>query len=306
MTGAGSGLANVPDALLASTAGVLLYTPIARNADGALTTDALQPNWALDDLAPGERASQRFVLRGGPNMAANDHERSRSRSSRPPRRKDFTRRRRAGSGSLRARPRRRAATASIVQASLKVPQNAAPGHYTAMIVATAKLGKNVTQTVRIPVQFFVPTPVGAELTGPIWASDTTDYSLVGSENPEGGIFTDWSMVPMRVPATGVSNLTFNVWDEAGQSTMDVFVFDGAGNEVDSTVDEPLHAVPAGAALLPTSADAPGTVSIGVVAPGTELAFGQVHAGDVVWLVLSDTKPANPAKFETYHLKVTAA
>ena len=74
--------------------------------------------------------------------------------------------------------------------------------------------------------------------------------------------------------------------------------------IDSTVNDPLHAVPGGAALTPTRAASPGTVSIGVVPPGTTLAFAQVHAGDVVWLVLSDTKPANPTKFEKYHLSVT--
>jgi len=29
----------------------------------------------------------------------------------------------------------------------------------------------------------------------------------------------------------------------------------------------------------------------------------VHAGDVVWLVLSDTKPTNLAQFETFNLSV---
>lgn len=306
VTGAGSGLANVPDAILASTAGVLIYTPIVRNADGALTTDALQPNWSLDDVAPGESASHDFVLRGGPNMASSSAKVTFAIESPASEAQGIQSAPASWFKFPSSATAKKGSDASSFQASLKVPSNAAPGHYTAMIVATAKLSKNVTQNVRIPVQFFVPTTVGTELTGPIWASDTTDYSIVGAENPEGQIYTDWSMVPMRVPATGVSSLVFNVWDAAGQSTMDVFVFDGTGNEVDSTVDEPLHAVPAGAALLPTSADAPGTVTIGVVPQGTALAFGQVHAGDVVWLVLSDTKPAHPTKFETYHLKVTAA
>jgi hypothetical protein len=155
------------------------------------------------------------------------------------------------------------------------------------------------------VQFFVPMTTGAEISGPIWASDVTDYSIVGLENPLGQIYTDWSMVPLRIPTSSAgTTLTFNVWDDAGASTMDVFVFDNHGIEVDSTVDDPLHAVPNAAALQPTSKDSPGSVSIAVVAPGATLSTAQVHAGDVVWLVLSDTKPANPAKFETYHLSVS--
>jgi len=86
--------------------------------------------------------------------------------------------------------------------------------------------------------------------------------------------------------------------------MDVFVFDNSGLEVDSTVDDPLHAIPTGSALPPTSKDAPGTVTINVVKPGATLGFGEVHAGDVVWLVLSDTKPTNPAQFENFSLSVS--
>ena len=303
VTGEGAGRIFVPDAILASTAGVLVYTPVQRNADGALTTDALQPSWALDDLAPGQSAAQNFILRGGPNLATKTAKVT------------FTVESPAEVQGVHSAPAKwftlpssatakKGSDASVFQASLKVPSTAAPGQYTATIVARASIGKGVTQTVRIPVQFFVPMKVGAEVNGPIWASDVTDYSFVGFENPLGQIYSDWEMVPLRVPATGVSNLTFKVWDAAGASTMDVFVFDATGNEVDSTVDEPSHAVPGGAALTPTSADAPGTVSIGVVKKGDALAFAQVHAGDVLWLVLSDTKPANPTKFETYHLSVT--
>jgi len=79
------------------------------------------------------------------------------------------------------------------------------------------------------------------------------------------------------------------------------VFGGDGNEIDSTVsNDPLHAVPGGVALLPTSADSPGVVILTVGPAGT----GAVQPGQVVWLVVSDTKPTNPATFETYHLRVS--
>jgi hypothetical protein len=133
----------------------------------------------------------------------------------------------------------------------------------------------------------------------------TDYSYAGFQNPVGGVYTDWSMVPLRVPTKGVSTLTFKVWDPAGASTMDAFAFHGAdGIEAGSTVDEPLHAVPAGAALLPTTEEAPGTFTLTVVPPDAELNYQEVHAGEVLWVVLSDTKPANPTAFETYALTVT--
>jgi hypothetical protein len=199
----------------------------------------------------------------------------------------------------------RGSDAGAFTVSLSVPANAAPGQYSTTILAVADLGA-VTQRIRIPVQFFVPKPIGGpDLTGPIWASDVTDYSIAGYENPLGQIYSDWSMVPVRVPVSGVKNLTFNVWDDAGASTMDVFVFDSAGNEVTSTVGSDAHMVPGGVALTPTSKDAPATAPLAVVAPGATLAYGEIHAGDVVWVVLSDTKPAKPTTFEMYHLSVTA-
>jgi hypothetical protein len=163
----------------------------------------------------------------------------------------------------------------------------------------------VKEKVRIPVQLFVPMPTNTELTAPIWASDTTDYSIVGFENPLGQIYTDWTLTPVRVPKTGATTLNLSVWDQANASTMDVFVFNGAGDEIQSTVtNDPLHAVPAGAALMPTTADAPAVASLTVVDPSATPAYGEVHPGDVVWVVVSDTKPANPVQFETYHLKLT--
>jgi hypothetical protein len=200
----------------------------------------------------------------------------------------------------------RGSDADKATATLTVPANAAPGQYDATILALADLGGGVTQRIRIPVQFFVPTPVGHDLTGPIWASGVTDYSIVGFENPEGGVFTDWSMVPVRVPASGAKTLTFTIWDEAGASTMDAFVFDAAGVEVNSTVADDAHFVPGGVALSPTSKDSPGTTAITIVDKSATLNTGEVHAGDVVWVVLSDTKPANPVTFEMYHLSVKAS
>ena len=70
VTGTGAGRVYVPDAVLASTAGVTIYTPQARNTEGLLTTEAYQPSWAMDDVAPGQKSSQAFVLNGGPKMAA--------------------------------------------------------------------------------------------------------------------------------------------------------------------------------------------------------------------------------------------
>ena len=303
VTGVGAGRVNVPTAVLASTAGVVAYTPRVKNADGLLTTNAWQPSWSLQDVAPGESRLQHFILRGGPNL---------------PKKAKVTFSVQSGpeATGIQAAPASwfslpKSATAlpnspdGGFDVTLNVPGgNIAPGQYTANIIATADLGGGVLEHLRIPVSFFVPMTTGSTISGPIWASDTTDYSIVGFENPEGGVFTDWWMVPMRVPTSAEgTSLTFNVWDQADTSTMDVFVFDNSGLEVDSTVDEPLHAIPGGVALQPTSKDAPGTVTIKVVKPGAQLGFGEVHAGDVVWLVLSDTKPTNLADFETFNLSV---
>jgi serine protease AprX len=307
VTGTGAGRVYVPDAILASTAGVTIYTTEARNADKLLTTDAFQPSWAMDDLAPGQSSSQKFVLNGGPKMA-NTASTVTLKVEAPTKRPEAVGVKAAPSSwfSLPSSVTvKRGSDAGRFSASLKVPANAAPGQYTATIVGTASIGKGVTQNIRIPVQFFVPMKLGTQLTGPIWASDVTDYSIVGFENPLGQIYTDWSMVPVRVPTTGAKTLTFNVWDPAGASTMDVFAFHGNdGTEAGSTVDEPLHAVPAGAALTPTTADAPGTFTVTVVAPDAELGYQEVHAGEVLWVVLSDTKPANVVTFETSALTVT--
>ncbi|HEY2815232.1 MAG TPA: S8 family serine peptidase [Acidimicrobiales bacterium] len=298
VSGEGAGRVYVPDAVLASTAGVLAYTPAQRDTNGALTTDALQPSWALDDLAPGQTARQAFLFRGGPEMALATTKLSLSVESAPE--VNGVHAAPASWFTLPSNPTITRGAEKSANLTLKIPAGAAPGQYSATVVGTATIGKGVTQHVRIPVQFFVPMPVGTELTSPIWASDTTDYSIVGFENPEGGIFTDWSMVPVRIPSnTSVVNV--NVWDDAGTSTMDAFVFGGDGNEINSTVtNDVLHAVPAGAALQPTSQSSPGTITLTVGPAGT----GDVQSGQVVWIVVSDTKPTKPATFETYHLRVS--
>ena len=177
-----------------------------------------------------------------------------------------------------------------------MPPGTAPGQYTATIVATTTLAGGVTQHLRIPVQLFVRISTHGTVEGPIWASDTTDYSVVGYEHPLGQIYTDWTSIPVRVKEH-VTTMTVKVWDPAGASTMDVFVFDNAGNEVNSTVtNDVLHTIPGGAALTPTAADTPGVVTLAV---GTN-----VQVGDILWLVVSDTKPAKPLTFETYHLELS--
>ena len=300
VTGVGAGRLYVPDAILASTAGVLVYTPEDRDADGRLTTAAFQPGWAMDDVAPGESSSQEFVLRGGPALASGGPVTFAVESG-------------PEAIGVRAAPASwftlpDAVTAapgtSTFDATVSVPADAAPGQYAATLVATADLGGGVTQRVRIPVQFFVPMPVDGEISGPIWAADTTDYSIVGFQNPLGGINTDWAMVPLRVPASGVSSLTLHVWDAAGVASMDVFVFDSSGVEIYSSIDDLAHMTPAGAGLFPTTEESPEEVTIGVVPPDQELAFAETHAGDVVWVVLSNTKPSAPAVFDTYRLRVT--
>jgi hypothetical protein len=280
-----------------------VYTPAAHDANGVLTTDAYQPSWALDDLGGGQSATQSFVLWGAPKMAKSTSSVTFAVEAGP----EAT-----GVNAIPAKWFKLPASSTAARNAQKsfsttvtVPKGAAPGQYSSTIVATADLGGGVKEKVRIPVQLFVPMPTNTELTAPIWASDTTDYSIVGFENPLGQIYTDWTLTPVRVPKTGATTLNLSVWDQANASTMDVFVFNGAGDEIQSTVtNDPLHAVPAGAALMPTTADAPAVASLTVVDPSATPAYGEVHPGDVVWVVVSDTKPANPVQFETYHLKLT--
>ena len=296
VTGEGAGRIDVPDAILASTVGVVAYTPGARGADGNITTNAFQPSWSLNDLGPGQTASQTFVLRGGDVMAPATtpvtfavepgHEANGVHSA-P-----------ASWFTLPDAASATKGTETPFTTSLAIPQGTAPGQYTATIIATTQLAGGVTEHLRIPVQLFIRVSSHGTIEAPIWASDITDYSIVGFENPLGQIYTDWTSIPVRVPE-GVSTMTMKVWDPAGASTMDLFVFDNTGNEISSTVtNDPLHAIPTGNALTPTSADSPGVVTLAV---GTD-----VKVGDILWLTVSDTKPATPSKFETYHLALSTS
>ena len=103
--------------------------------------------------------------------------------------------------------------------------------YDATIIATSKVTSTVTQQTRIPVQFFVPMTFGA-LEGPVWASDVTDYSLVGFEHPLGDISSDWATFPLRIPAGTTGPITLSVYDVEGLDHMDVFVFTDDGIEID--------------------------------------------------------------------------
>jgi len=303
VSGDGAGREFVPDAIRASTTGVVVYTPAAHDANGVLTTDAYQPGWGLDDLGPGQSATQSFVLWGAPKMTKGTSTVTFAVEAGP----EAT-----GVNTIPAKWFKLPTSATAARnaqkafnATVTVPKGAAPGQYSSTIVATADLGGGVKEKVRIPVQLFVPMPSNTELTGKIWASDTTDYSIVGFENPLGQIYTDWTMMPVRVPKAGAGELALTLWDEANASTMDMFVFNGAGDEIQSTVTtDPLHAVPAGAALTPTTSDTPASAVLTVVDPSATPNYGEVHPGDVVWVVVSDTKPANPVTFETYHLVLT--
>ena len=91
----------------------------------------------------------------------------------------------------------------------------------------------------------VPTRAAYALEGPIWASGVTDYSAVGFENPLGDVYTDWTSIPLRLPA-GTRQVALSVYDVAGKDQMDVFVFDDAGDEIDSTVSsDPAEWLPNG-------------------------------------------------------------
>jgi hypothetical protein len=95
--------------------------------------------------------------------------------------------------------------------------------------------------------------------------------------------------------------TFSVYDTKGADTMDVFIFDANGNEIDSTVTgDEFHWVPNGALYLPTSKESPASVTI------TEGDFDgkdHPHLPALVWIAVSDSGPAHAPGFSTYHLDV---
>jgi len=170
--------------------------------------------------------------------------------------------------------------------------------YETTIVARSTISRTVTQVSRIPVQFFVTMAFGA-LEGPIWAYDTTDYSVIGFENPLGDIYTDWAEYPLRIPAGTTGPITLSVYDVQGLDHMDVFVFDDHGLEIDSTVSSDLlDAVPGGAGYSPTTAESPHTVTI---LDDADLETLSLPA--TVWVNISDSGP-DQVGFSTFHLDVS--
>jgi subtilisin family serine protease len=304
VTGTGAGRVNAPAALLALAKGVIAYSPVSGALDGIRE---LQPSWGMDDIVPGGSARTSFIFEGAPKMAKASTVAFKMVTEGSPAgmyeapASWFTLPRTASVAAKRKTP---------VTFGLRVPSNAEPGAYTATIRATVKLG-SVTQTIGIPVQFFVRMlepnlEGGSSLEGPIWAADVTDYSIVGFENPIADIETDWTMIPIYVPK-GATRIDFSVYDVAGKDHMDLFVFDSAGMEIDSTVSfYDHHIVPNGALYLPTSKAAPATMSIFGPSPdGNDTTDAQedVTLPQTIWIAVSDSGPSKPASMARYHLDV---
>jgi subtilisin family serine protease len=296
MTGEGAGRIHAPSALIALTKGVTVYTP----QDGALDDiHELQPSWSLDAVPRGHSATQTFVVHGGPGLpkgakvsfGVENQEEPVSVKEAP-----------AAWFALpkSVKPMRSADVPFVAQ--LNVPTDAAPGFYAATIVAKVKLG-DATQNVRIPVQFYVDLVdadpaegVGTSVEEKIWASDTTDYSAVGFYAED--IYTDWVTYPVRL-TEGTDRVDFSVYDVAGTGRMDVFVFDSQGQEIDSTVTGYLRtAVPGGVLNTPTSKASPARISI---LDGND--SSDITLPSTVWVAVSNTMPATPATFSTFHLDV---
>jgi subtilisin family serine protease len=296
VTGEGAGRIHAPSALLALTKGVTVYTPQVGDLDDV---HELQPSWSLDEVARGETAVQTFAVHGSAGLpagakmtfsVANEAEPTGVRSA-PTGWFAFPKSVKAAAGAE-----------TPFAARLTVPLDAAPGMYAGTIVGKAKLG-NATQTVRIPVQFFVDLReadpaegAGASVEGPIWALDTTDYTPVGFYG--GDIYTDWATYPVRLTA-GTERVDFAVYDVAGRDRMDVFVFDEHGEEIDSTVTGFVsHSVPGGVLYSPSTKERPARVSILDGNDSTDLVLPTT-----VWVAVSDTGPDDPPSFSTFHLDV---
>jgi hypothetical protein len=306
-TGTGAGRIETASALLAITRGVVAYTPQTGKLDDI---HELQPSWAMDDIAPGGSAQTTFMLRGAPKMPSTARITWKAESGAEPPgihaapASWFT----VPSSTTAARGRDVGATFG-----LRVPAGAAPGIYEAAIVGTADLGGGVRQRIRIPVQFFVrlvepnPEKGGVSLEGPIWASDVTDYSIVGFEDPLGAINTDWTMIPLRV-TEGTKRVDFRLYDPAGKDKLDLFVFNNEGVEMDSTVTcYTDHVTPAGALFFPTDKESPATLSMDPAKPdGCLFGAEEVTLPTTIWLAISDSGPAKPGEFATYHLDVDVA
>jgi subtilase family protein len=291
VTGEGAGRVNAPAALAALTRGVTMYS----QQSGALDdVRELQPSWSLDDVAPGETRTATFVLRGGPAMATSGRTTFAVQSEAEP----------PGVGQAKASwftlpsavtTSKNGSTPFTLR--VRVPSGTAPGMYEATILGTTKVtSSGATQTSRIPVQLFVPIR-GTSLEGTVWAYDTTDYSVIGFENPLADIYTDWAEFPLRIPA-GVTNVELSIYDVAGLDHMDVFAFNGSGQEIDSTVaSDLLDSVPGGVAYTPTTRESPHTVSI-----LDDADWVDVSAPVTVWVAISDIDP-DAVGFSTFHLDV---
>lgn len=299
VTGEGAGRLDAPAALLALTRGVVAYTPVVGGLDDV---HELQPSWAADDVAPGGSAVQTFLLHGAPGLGGkvrvtfSVESGSEAVGVFPAPAKWFKLPRGVSVAPNADQP---------VQLKLNIPATAAPGHYTATVVGSVRLSPTTTQTLRIPVQFFVPVrdpnpadePTGVGLEGPIWAEATTDYSAIGFEDPTADIFTDWTTLPLRL-ACGTTRVDLAVYDVEGADHMDVFLFADNGQEVDSTVRPFLdHAVPGGTLYAPTTRDRPARVSI---LDGDDLQ--ELGLPTTVWVAVSDSGP-DREEFSTFHVDV---
>jgi hypothetical protein len=296
VTGEGAGRIHAPSALLALTKGVVVYTP----QDGALDdVHELQPSWSLDVVPRGATAMQTFVVRGGPGLPKGvkltfsiDSQNEATGVYQAP----------AAWFNLPKSASAAANADTLFAARLTVPLDAAPGMYAATILARAKLGK-ATQTVRIPVQFFVDlvdadpaAGTGTAVEGPIWASAKTDYSAVGFEAED--IFTDWATYPVRLTEE-TDRVDFAAYDVEGKDHVDVFVFNSSGEEIDSTVSSSLeHGVPAGALYEPTGKDNPSKISILDGNDSTDIVLPAT-----VWVAVSNSGPDSPPEWDTFHLDV---
>jgi subtilisin family serine protease len=302
VSGEGAGRVNAVDALLALTKGVIAYTP--RSADGKLDDKReQQPNWAMDDVAPGQSRRQVFMFHPAPGRTAPSRATFHVDSGTEP----------AGIHAIPASWFALPKSVTVAPGgdtgfflNVRVPAGAAPGQWNATVVADVALGGGVTQHVRIPVQLFVPLPSApaASVEGPIWASQSTDWSVVGAENPEGDVYTDWSSFPLRLDR-GTSKVDLSVYDANpdGADHMDVFVFDDKGVEIDSTVTNSIdHSVPEALALAPTTKDSPATVSL---LDGNDLT--DVVLPTTVWIMVADSgrTSASPG-FRNFHLDVKTA
>jgi hypothetical protein len=179
--------------------------------------------------------------------------------------------------------------------------------YNATIVGTVKLGHAV-EHVRIPVQFFIRLVNRGRtisLEGPVWAAASTDYTIVGAESPLGGISTDWTMIPLRL-AKGTTQIHFSLYDVKGLDQMDLFIFDNKGAEIDSTVSEGAqYLVPGSFVTTATTRGSPATLTI--KGDGKKLSSpvggGTPTLPTTIWIAVSDSGPAHPPSFSTFHLDI---